>query len=74
MQINGNAFHENAVAFGPCAGPAMDPTGDVSWACAGFGTERFDPLADTFVPIIVCGRCNSLREGRAIQTTMEDAA
>jgi hypothetical protein len=76
MQSNGNAFHENAAAFGPCAGPATDntPEGDVSWACMGYGTERIDPESWELKTIIVCGRCHSLRAGRVIQSMMESAA
>jgi hypothetical protein len=71
MQNNGNAFHENSAAFGPCADPATDPTGDVSWACMGYGTERIDPERWDLSVIIVCGRCFSLREGRVIQEAVE---
>lgn len=83
MQNNGNAFHENAAAFGPCAGPFADntPEKDLSWACNGYGTERINPESWTLETIIVCGRCHSIREGRVIEMnlrsvfeSMEDAA
>lgn len=67
----GLAFHEDAAAFGPCVGPMSDPEGDVSWACAGFGTERIDPERWDLSEIIICGRCFSLREGRVIQQSVE---
>lgn len=62
-----SATHENAAAFGPCAGPATPEHGE-SWFCQGYGTERMDP-ADPFGSgtAILCYPCHSMRESKQIE-------
>lgn len=77
--IKRNAHHEQAAAFGPCAGPFGDPDGQRSWFCQGTGTERLDPARPfTLETVILCYPCFSMREGKVVERNtlmmMEDVA